>query len=153
MAVTLKKTVRKLVTLPADLAERVEDFRITRGISTESDALKVLIEDGLKTKDKPSDLFKRCQTATARGQSVGDIINFLTADHPLITSTTIDADYLYIYLGDKEEQQERFLFNKSSKKWVWQEYQYGEWRNMVPLSSEGAKLRTKREDLDEDIPF
>src|SRR5476651_2253488 len=91
MAQTPKKTVRKLVTLPLAIAERVEQFRAKSSAVSESDALKALIEGGLSRYDKPSDLLLRCQTATERGQTIGDIINSITADHPLVKSTTLES--------------------------------------------------------------
>jgi metal-responsive CopG/Arc/MetJ family transcriptional regulator len=39
---------RKLVSLPADLAQLVDDFRFENRIATESEAIRRLIELGLK---------------------------------------------------------------------------------------------------------
>ncbi len=91
MAKIPKKSIRKLVTLPPDLAERVEKFRETAGALPGLDALKILIEDGLRMRDTQEDLFRRCETLTASGQNIGDTdLNLVTADHPLVERTVVD---------------------------------------------------------------
>jgi len=41
--------VRKQVSLPAEIAKAVDDYRFDRRISTESEAIRRLIELGVKT--------------------------------------------------------------------------------------------------------
>jgi hypothetical protein len=43
---------RKLVSLPADLAQAIEDFRFENRIGSESEAIRRLIEAGLSTAAK-----------------------------------------------------------------------------------------------------
>ena len=45
---------RKIVSLPPELAEAVEDFRFAQRMKTESDAIRQLIELGLKAAAKTS---------------------------------------------------------------------------------------------------
>lgn len=45
--------VRKMVTLPQDLWEKVTDFRFDNRINTESEAIRRLIELGLQAAEKP----------------------------------------------------------------------------------------------------
>jgi metal-responsive CopG/Arc/MetJ family transcriptional regulator len=40
---------RKIVSLPAQLAKAIEDFRFDERISTEAEAIRRLLEAGLKT--------------------------------------------------------------------------------------------------------
>lgn len=154
MAQIPKKSVRKLVTLPMELAERVESFRKSSGAPSESDALKILIEHGLRAKDTVEDLFARCKAATANGQSLGDIINFMTSDHPLVFSTVLDSDYLKVYLKtEPNEREERFRYSRSKKEWHWEcrdisDYQEDDWKSVNPS---GPPKR--RDDLDDEIPF
>lgn len=48
MAVNTETTVRKLVSLPKPMVQAVEDFRFKHRIKTESEAIRRLIEAGLK---------------------------------------------------------------------------------------------------------
>jgi hypothetical protein len=167
MAQTPKKTVRKLVTLPLDIAERVEQFRAKSSAVSESDALKALIEGGLSRYDKPSDLLLRCQTATERGQTIGDIINSITADHPLVKSTTLESSTLFIYLKEEDPndpEADRFRFSREEKKWTWERCSGpGEdWEEVRPrrppvaaASFGGGRpaARAGKAELDDDIPF
>jgi hypothetical protein len=173
MARLPKKTVRKLVTLPLETAEWAEQFRIRTGATSESDAFKTLIESGLQRFDTREMLFVRCEAATSAGKSIGDIINFVLADHPLISNTTFDSAALCAYLkaDDPDEPSWRFRFSRHSKKWFW-EFEHPndhDWRELrrpkaappddefSPPSAGGggrpaAAARSKAE-LDDDIPF
>jgi hypothetical protein len=171
MAQIRKKTVRKLVTLPVETAERAEQFRIRSGATSESDALKVLIERGLERFDTREDLFARCEAATAAGQSIGDIINLVLADHPLISRTTFDSAALCAYLmrDDPEERDFRFRYSRNLKKWFWEyeetDFNNHEWREIerkTPTRSMGPAnttsggrpaSRASKAELDDDIPF
>ncbi len=49
MVVNPETTVRKLVSLPRAMAQAIEDFRFQQRIKTESEAIRRLIEAGLKS--------------------------------------------------------------------------------------------------------
>lgn len=154
MMTTPKKPIRKLVTLPPDLADRVEKFREYSNASSESDALKTLIEDGLKLRDRPEDLFRRCETSTAAGQSLGEIINLVTSDHPLVERTVLDNEALIVDLKTPADAaSERFRFSRAQKTWFW-EVSRGDyddaWTAVEPLQPDSSKRASV---LDDDIPF
>jgi len=150
----LKKSIRKLVTLSAELAERVDKFREDVGAASESDALKALIEHGLKLRDKPEDLFKRFENATENGQTIGEIINLLASDHPLVQSTFLNSEALIIYLKtEPNAEAERFYFSRESRNWVWEKQfddHRDEWEVFRPKQ---PPKKTPVNDLDDDIPF
>lgn len=155
MAKPQKKSIRKLVTLSAELAERVEKFRDSVGAASESDALKTLIEDGLKLRDRAEDLFTRFENATQNGQSIGEIINLLASDHPLVASTFLNSDSLIIYLKtETNSESERFCYSRTAHNWDWErqigDYNQDRWESIRPLT---LKVRTQVNDLDDDIPF
>jgi len=157
MSKSLNKNVRRLVTLPPELVERVEKYRQTSAAASESEALKALIEDGLKFHDRRGDLFERFESAIQNGQSIGDIINLLAADHPLVSSTYLNHDTLVIYLKIEPEQaEERFVFNRLEKKWDWERHLEGyggddAWESIKP--GPPPRIRRKPADLDDEIPF
>ncbi|MDP3241326.1 MAG: hypothetical protein Q8M69_12935 [Reyranella sp.] len=163
-----KKSSRELVTLPADLAERVEAFRERSGITSKSESLKMLIEGGLRRYDTREDLFARCEAATRKGQSLGDLITLVTADHPLVQSTSLDMYSLDVFLRptSPDEPEERFRFSRIRKRWTW-EYQHpndGDWRPKPKPqrasgddddygSGSGRAVSRGKAQLDDDIPF
>lgn len=120
MATKPKDTVRRLVTLPVELAAEVDHFKDSIGASSDSDALKVLIGWGLTRNDKLNDLFSRCRTATEKGLPLGDIITSVISDHPLVDRTTIGRESVEVYLKSAdpdEEHQTRFRFDRAKKEW------------------------------------
>ena len=157
MARSIRKGIRKLVTLPPELAQRVDKFREAFGASSKSDALKVLIEDGLKMRDRREDLFERLGNATENGQSLGDIINVLATDHPLVLNTVLNSDELIINLKTAtDEPDQQFSFSRFHKKWDWlkrvgNNYDGG-WEPVRPPAGRAAR-RKPMNDLDDDIPF
>ena len=153
---SLQKNVRKLVALPPELAERVEKYRQASAATSDSDALKALIEDGLKLHDRNSDLFERCENATKKGQSIGEIINLLAADHPLVHSTFLTQDTLIINLKIEQGQEEqRFIFDRIKKDWDWERdtggYNDHKWESIRP--GVPSPSRRANADLDDEIPF
>lgn len=50
MAVNPDTTTRKLVSLPHSMVKQIEDYRFANRIKTESEAIRRLIEAGLKAK-------------------------------------------------------------------------------------------------------
>jgi hypothetical protein len=162
-----KKSTRELVTLPPDLAERVEAFRQKTGMANKSESLKMLIEGGLRRYDSREDLLERCRAATTKGQSLGDIINFIVADHPLVLSTSVDQHSLTVYLRfAQDEHPERFRYARAPRKWFW-EYEHpgdNDWRlrpmpkdiddfGGAPAGGGRPSARGGKAELDDDIPF
>ena len=155
-----KKSTRELVTLPPDLAERVEAFREKTGMISKSESLKMLIEGGLRRYDTRDDLFERCEAATQKGTSIGDIITDITADHPLVQATSLDSDSLIVFLQAKEDEaDQRFRYSRVLKKWTWEFFHPsdGDWREMKRALATGGggrpAARGGKAELDDDIPF
>lgn len=151
------KNMRKLVTFTPDLADRVELYRKKTGASSETEAIKALIEDGLKLQDTPIDLFRRCQMATIRGQSIGDIISLIATDHPLVESTILDRKLLTITLI-KPSPLEGVKFELIRERQIWEWYDwadvFSEWQvKAVPPHRTGMSASATSDDLDEEIPF
>lgn len=166
MAQIPRKTVRKLVTLPLEVAEEVDRFREATGASSDSDALKVLISWGLTRSDTPRDLFERCKRATTSGATLGDVITSVVADHPLVENAIVGSHSLDVYLKTSDldsENQIRFRFVRGEKEWICErtENHGRDWNTVVfvaPKSSTAEiggrpPARGKAGELDDDIPF
>lgn len=152
--------MRKLVTLSPELAERVEKYRLAIAATSESDALKSLIEGGLKLRDRPYDLFRRCESATNNNQTIGEIVENLASDHPLVETTIVNSEGLSIYLKTEPDAPiERFHLPRTRRDWCWQKRSrdsYDEnWETTCPIDpDEAPKVRPRRgSDLDDEIPF
>ncbi len=160
-----KNTVRKLVTLPLDIAERIVEFQKISGAPSESDALRILIEDGLKMRDTVDALFARLKAATERGQSIFELINHLAQGHPLIASTSIEPGQLVVYLknSDPEYPDERLVFSHARRAWSQQRrsgHNYEDQWEVVPDPTKAASGARRGggfprggSDLDDEIPF
>ena len=54
MPVNPETTVRKLVSLPRPMVKAIEDYRFANRVSTESEAIRRLIEAGLRAEASPA---------------------------------------------------------------------------------------------------
>lgn len=115
-----KATTRKVVTLPKEVVDRVEKYRQSRNLASESDALRRLIETGLGLLDTPDELTTRCQSATLRGETIGSVISNILDDHPLVNEITITSDHVRIELRTGDVIQ----FQKNSQDWYLNEKEH-----------------------------
>jgi hypothetical protein len=134
-------------------------------MASKSESLKTLIEGGLRRYDTRIDLFERCEAATQKGQSIGEIITSVTADHPLVQSTSLDSDSLIVFLrSNDEEPDQRFRYSRAGKRWSWEFLHQSDhdWREMKrekrpstdDMSAEPRpRSRAAKAELDDDIPF
>lgn len=65
MPVNAEKTVRKMISFPRDLWERVADYRFENRINRESEAVAQLLEAGLAATAKPPPTSARSKPAGA----------------------------------------------------------------------------------------
>jgi hypothetical protein len=77
------------------------------------------IEIALSATDRPYDLYTRCQTILNNGNSIGDLIMMLT-EHPLASSTNVDASELTVLLKhqDRDRIRTRFVYSLKTKTWA-----------------------------------
>lgn len=108
------KTVRRLVTLPLDVAARVDLYQQSQCVRSGSEALRALIDIGLTMTDTPNDLFDRLQAAAQEGRTLVDVINRLIDGHPLVASTTIDSGSVVIALKIGKPD---FVYSRSLREW------------------------------------
>ena len=155
MARSQRKNIRKLVTLPPELADRIDKFRQEIGASSESDALKLLIENGFKLRDRPADLYAQFEAAIQNGETIGGIIT-IASEHPLVESAFINGNEAVIHLKVDGDPQ-KFVFDRSKREWDWLRTDsdgYGNDDRWFSIRPGRAPERTKpKADLDDEIPF
>src|SRR5262245_17189501 len=136
MAQQPQKNVRKLVSLSPELAERVEEFRVSSGATSESDTLKACVADGLKLHARPIALLRRCVNPIANRQRIAEVISQVTANRPLVERTMVDNDDLTVFLRTQgDEAVERFRFSRAKRTWDWERYRGNyedDWESIRP---------------------
>ena len=125
---------RKMLTLPRDLARRVETYKITRKIRSDAEALRQLIEKGLAVSESPSELMMRCSVYyNTVNASYGSIIKDILEGHPLLRELSISDRGLMAELRDEY----RIVHSPGIGKWS--------------VVSNGRELTS--DSLDEEMPF
>ncbi len=94
MAVAADKT-RKMITLPDDLAERISEYANNRGIKSESEAIRRLIEKGLAAEESLKSTFERCVAAWRDNKSPAWITANVLETNPRLVSVTLKDGSLF----------------------------------------------------------
>lgn len=99
MAVNPDKTVRKNVSLPLEVMDRVTAYQADKKLNSESEALRSLIEVGLLATESPENLVERCKRYLADGRSISWIFGKIVDENPRVSSASLDAKEMFIMLG------------------------------------------------------
>lgn len=102
MAVNPDTTVRKIFSMPREMAERVDAFRKSHGAQSEADALRRLIETGLMQYETAEELKERCAKALSSGKTFGWIMQNILEPHPRVFSVSLDEERLFIVMKDDD---------------------------------------------------
>ncbi|HAE51157.1 MAG: hypothetical protein CMO30_18715 [Tistrella sp.] len=91
------KPIRKVFTLPADVAADIERAAARWEVS-EAEAIRRLLVEGLRSLGKPEVLLERCRDALAEGRSFGWILANIVDGHPRLVSYSLNDGRLVITL-------------------------------------------------------
>lgn len=89
MAINPATTTRKLLTLSHDLVDRIASFQQAKGIRSEAEAVRQLIERGLVSTETAVELYDRVAKAVEAGWSVSRIVSDVVGEHPLMVGVSI----------------------------------------------------------------
>lgn len=98
-------TVRKVFMLPDDLVERIAAYQHKLGIPSEVEAVRRLLDDGLKYRDDWWSLANRFRRHLAESRSLREAARDTLVDHPMITSMGFSNDSLEYTMSTGEQVQ------------------------------------------------
>src|SRR5438105_366008 len=102
MAINRDRSVRKLLTIPRDLIERVDGYRQRANLGSEAEAFRRLVEIGLLQTEDVDSLCARCEAAFKEGKSLAWINAHILYDHPRVMTVGLNANKLTATLKDDD---------------------------------------------------
>ena len=75
---------RKILSLPVQLIEQIDEYRYRNKIPTEADAIRSLIQIGISASDSPEALYERIASSSASGMSYSEIAREILSGHALV---------------------------------------------------------------------
>lgn len=140
-------TQRRVYVLPDELVNRILQFQQEKGISSETEAARRLLDDALKSRDSYLTITQRFLDRLKDLRIPAEVAREVLAGHPLIASITFENDVIMFRLKDGWEitigaDGEVQVQDASGNRVAWHE----------PGSEKGKKKPSKPE-WDDDMPF
>jgi hypothetical protein len=135
---------RRVYLLPSDLVDRVVRYQTERGMKSEVEAVRRLIDEALKMRDDDEDIMGRFLTALHENRDLNDAAREVLVGHPLVTEIKFHESIIELmikgfgrfrsdYLGNIEKQ------DPATSKWSqWLDLDYLDINKQNP---QGDKLR------------
>ena len=98
MAVNPKTTVRKNVSLSLELANAVARFQDEQHLTSESEAIRTLIEIGIMSKESSEDLVERCRDCVKNGKTANWIFTNILQHHPKMINAAYNSEIIDVCL-------------------------------------------------------
>ena len=142
--------VRATYVLPADLVERINQYKNDIGIASDDEAVRRLIDDALKHRDDMFMITGRLLDKLHSLKSLREAAGYVLANHPLVKHISFDAGSLIFSLDDDYSLDVTpkgvvTIYDKDSNTVRFSGKDLPKW-----LSDEN---RPRKYDLDDDIPF
>lgn len=147
---TSSNLVRATYVLPAELIERINQYKNDVGIPSDDEAVRRLIDDALKHRDDLFMITGRLIEKLNSLKSLREAAGFVLANHPLVKSIAFDSGSLSFILDDD------YSVDVTPKGVV---TIYDKDNNAVKFRSENLPIwlsddnKIKNYNLDDDIPF
>jgi len=140
-------TQRRVYVLPDDLVNRILQFQQEKGISSETEAARRLLDDALKSRDSYLTITQRFLDRLKDLRIPAEVAREVLAGHPLIASINFDNDVIKFRLKDGWE----ITIGADSEVHVQDDF-----GSQVDWSESGSKVKKKplpKSNMEDDIPF
>jgi hypothetical protein len=101
MAINSDKTVRKNVSLPHEVMERVSAYQAAQEMASESEALRSLIEAGLLAKESPDAILERYEKYNSEGRKFNWMAQKLFKEYPHMSSIRVEEGKITFEINGK----------------------------------------------------
>ena len=78
-----------MVSFPSEVSARIDEFQKASGISSNAEAIRVLVERGMSLGESMRELEARCRKARLDGKPFGSIIAEILDNHPVVQEISI----------------------------------------------------------------
>lgn len=89
---------RRVYVLPNELVDRITAFQAERGLSSEVEAVRKLLNDALQSKDTPEILLKRAMERMKIIRVTSEVAREILVGHPLVSEIKFENDDIDFWL-------------------------------------------------------
>jgi hypothetical protein len=93
--------VRRVYALPAEMVERITAFQREKGLPSEVEAVRRLIDEALKSRDTLETIINRMLAKLAQTRIASEAAKDVLVGHPLVTGVSFEASRVHFWLKDK----------------------------------------------------
>lgn len=98
MAKNPQDQYRRVYVLPAELVERILEFQYEKGLSSEVDAVRRLLDEALRARDTPVRLLGRTLRAIEDMKLPYDVAREVLVGHPLVSDLSFKDEEVEIWI-------------------------------------------------------
>lgn len=140
--------IRRVYALPSEMVERITKFQQEKGLASEVEAVRKLLDEALKSRDDLETIVNRLLAKLGQTRIASDAARDILAGHPLVTSISFHEDSVVFELkkGDGARIYENGAVQLVGTEKAWYPTDKGN-----PYRGGSAKIPTA--DLDDEIPF
>ncbi|MBO6511816.1 MAG: hypothetical protein JJ979_25595 [Roseibium sp.] len=96
---------RRVYVLPTELHNRLVLFQNEKGIASEAEAVRKLLDGALKARDTADDILRRVKNYLAETSETRDAARDLLVGHPLITKLEFNGDVIVVGIKGRSDFQ------------------------------------------------
>ncbi|NGM46409.1 hypothetical protein G5B31_12775 [Rhodobacter sp. SGA-6-6] len=94
------ENIRRVYALPAEMVERITKFQKDKGLASEVEAARRLIDEALKSRDNMQTIINRLLARLGQTKIAAEAARDVLVGHPLVVSVTFKADSVAFTLKD-----------------------------------------------------
>jgi hypothetical protein len=118
-------TQRRVYVLPTDLVERILSFQRDKGLPSEVEAVRRLLDEALLQRDSANNVIERLQSKFRTTKILPDLAKEILVGHPLITEIQFGANHIDFAMKGHG----RFQMRENGK--IYEEFSDNEWREWI----------------------
>lgn len=114
------ENIRRVYALPAEMVDRITKFQKDKGLTSEVEAVRRLLDEALKSRDDLTTLINRLLAKLGQTKIASEAARDVLVGHPLVASITFDDNSVAFKLkkGDEATVSEGGYVYIKGNKWI-----------------------------------
>lgn len=101
------ENIRRVYALPAEMVDRITQFQQEKGLNSEVEAVRRLLDEALKSRDDMTKIINRFLSRLGRTRSTADAARDVLVGHPKVHSITFDGDDVIFWLKETDARKDK----------------------------------------------
>ena len=120
-------TQRRVYALPAEMVDRIVEFQKEKGLQSEVEAVRRLLDNSLKSRDNPTKIINRFLSRLSKERIASEVAKSVLVGHPLVKLITFTDEAICFTLLDgfnieiSDEGDVKIRQNKTEFDWLYPE--------------------------------